>query len=461
MTNQSSIAGIILAAGKGTRMKSDLPKCLHSICGLPMAEWVGRAMQEAGVTRPIVVIGHGGEQLQKALGEAYDYAWQREQKGTGHAALMASPLLDGQAGPVVLASGDTPLLDAEALQTLLARHRKSKAACTVATVNLADPSGYGRIVRDSKGTIQRIVEEKDASAEEKAITEVNAAVYVFENQELVRLLPSLKNSNAQGEYYLTDAVEAMAKHAKVVEAVEFEDRGLLKGVNDRWQLAEADLEMRRRLLKKLALDGVTLLDPATTYVDGDVQVGKDTVIEAGTHLRGDTQIGESCHIGPNSFIQNCRIGDGCRVRMSHLVQANVGNGVKIGPYANVRPGTVLAEGVKIGNFVEIKNAVLGERVAASHLAYIGDASIGAGSNIGAGTITCNYDGFEKHRTEIGEGVFVGSNSTLVAPIEIGDGAFIAAGSVISNDVPPEALALGRARQENKEGWVAQWRKRKS
>ena len=461
MTNTAPAAGIILAAGKGTRMKSDLPKVLHSVCGLPLAEWVGRAMIGAGVAKPVMVIGHGGELLQEALGAAkYEYVWHRDQLGTGHAALQAAELMAGSNGPVLIAPGDTPLISADVLAALLERHRSSGAQCTVATAHLKDPKGYGRIVRDGTGSICKIVEEKDANAREMAIAEVNSGIYVFDGTVLFEILPTLGNENKQGEYYLTDALEVVAKAGGKVEGLPFEDVSVLAGVNDRWQLAMADKEMRQRILRRHAINGVSLQDPDTIYIEADVQIGRDCSIQANTHLRGSTVVGESCQIGPSTLVVDCVIGDGSKITMSHLFQAKVGSKVKVGPFANIRPGAVLGDNSKIGNFVEIKNAQLGDSVAASHLTYIGDAEIGDGSNIGAGTITCNYDGYQKFRTKIGARTFVGSNSTLVAPVTIAEDVFIAAGSVITSDVPKDALALGRARQEVKEGWVPRWRKRK-
>jgi len=459
LTKTSTPAGIILAAGKGTRMKSDLPKVLHKICGLPLAEWVGRAMIDAGISRPVMVIGHGGELLQQALGDKYEYVWQRDQLGTGHAALQAAELMAGCEGPVIIAPGDTPLLSAEVFSKLLEHHTATKASCTVATAYLSDPTGYGRIVRDGTGGICKIVEQKDATPDQRDIGEVNSGIYVFDGTILFEILPSLGNDNNQGEYYLTDALEAAGKEGRI-ESVAFDDNGLLMGVNDRWQLAEADKIMRKRILQKHALNGVTLQDPDSIYIEADAQIGRDSYIQANSHVRGKTTVGEGCTIGPNAMLVDCTLGDKCTVIMSHLVQAKIGKEVKVGPFANLRPGAVLGDNCKVGNFVEVKNAQLGQSVAASHLTYIGDASIGDGSNIGAGTITCNYDGFAKHQTTIGQRVFVGSNSTLVAPVTLEDDVFVAAGSVINQNVPAGALALGRARQEVKEGWVQRWRNRK-
>lgn len=453
------ITGIILAAGKGTRMKSELPKGLHRVCGIPMAALVGRAMMEAGLDRPIVVVGHGGDLLMQALGPAYDYAWQREQHGTGHAAMMAADALRASnADLVIIAPGDTPLLSASVFKELTDRHLAAGAKATVATAILDDATGYGRIVRDEHGPT-RIVEHKDATPDERKIKEVNAAIYVFDVETLLAVLPTLSNENEQGEYYLTDVIAAIRARGDKVEGVAFDDHDIMRGVNDRWQLAEAAKVLRLRVLKKHAISGVTIVDPDTTYIEPDVVIGPDSTIEPGTILEGSTTIGSSCHIGPNTKIQDSSLGEGCVVLMSHLNGATMLDGSRCGPFANLRPGAVLGEQTKIGNFVEIKNAKLGAKVAVSHLSYLGDGDVGDNTNIGAGTIFCNYDGFLKHRTVVGEGVFVGSNSTLVAPITIGDGALIAAGSVVTKDVPADALAMGRARQEVKEGWVVEWRQR--
>ncbi len=455
-----TIAGLILAAGKGTRMKSAMPKCLHAVCGTPMADLVGRALDEAGVYQPILVIGHEGEQLQAALGEKYRYVWQREQLGTGHAVLMAQELLQNHEGPVLVAAGDTPLLSAEVVAELLAYHRAANANCTLATAIVDDPHGYGRIVRKD-GAFSHIVEQREATAEEQEIKEVNAALYVFEAADLFRILPTLGKANKQGEYYLTDVLEKLVGEGKYVEAKIFRDASILKGVNDRWQLAEADRELRLRTLKRHAMNGVTLIDPESIYIGLDVSIGPDTVIEPQTYISGDTAIGANCHIGPSTRIKSSEIGDGCYIYFSQIDQAVLHNGVKVGPFSHLRPGTILHKAVKIGNFVEVKKSTLGEGTAVNHLSYIGDATVGVRTNIGAGTITCNYDGFRKHQTTIGDGVFVGSNSTLVAPVTLSNGAIIAAGSVITKDVPENSGAFGRARQETREGWAQQWRQKRN
>jgi bifunctional UDP-N-acetylglucosamine pyrophosphorylase/glucosamine-1-phosphate N-acetyltransferase len=455
-----TVAGIILAAGKGTRMKSDLPKGLHAVLGLPMVELIGRAMKEAGVARPVVVIGHGGELIQEALGDGYDYAWQHEQKGTGHAVMMAADLLNDFNGPVLVAPGDAPLLSADTLKELVTRHQETRARCTVATSFVDEPGSYGRVVRDGAGRVAGIVENKDATPEQREIKEVNAAVYCFESKALLGVLPSLTNKNAQGEYYLTDAVTEIYRRGGDVVGLIVTDHEILMGVNDRWQLAEAEKALRTRVNKAHALAGVTIIDADSTYIGLDVVIGADTTIQPNTYLQGETVIGEACHLGPCTKIKGSKIGKGVNVYFSQVVDSEIGDGVKVGPFSNIRPGTVLGEKVKIGNFVEVKKSTLDAGVSVSHLTYIGDATIGEGTNIGAGTITCNYDGFSKHRTTIGSDVFVGSNSTLVAPVTIEDGAMVAAGSVVTQTVPADALALGRSRQEVKEGWVSRWRKKK-
>lgn len=441
-------------------MKSELPKGLHSLLGIPMVALVARAMKQAGVARPIIVIGHGGELVQEALGDGYDYVWQRQQYGTGHAAMMAAERLKGYDGPVLIAPGDTPLLSADTLKELVVRHEETRAKGTVATSLLEDPGGYGRIVRDGRGRVVGIVEHRDATPEQHAIREVNAAVYCFDAKALLGVLPKLSNANAQGEYYLTDAVRLIHEQGGDVLGLIVEDREILMGVNDRWQLAQAEKALRVRINRAHAMNGVSFADPDSAHIGPDVTIGPGTTIEPNTYLQGDTAIGSGCHLGPCTKIKSSKLGDGVNVYFSQVVESMLHDGVKVGPYSNIRPGTVLEQRVKVGNFVEIKKSTLGEGTAVSHLTYIGDATVGSATNIGAGTITCNYDGFTKHRTTIGDHVFVGSNSTLVAPLTIEDGSMVAAGSVVTHNVPADALALGRARQEVKEGWVSPWRKRK-
>ncbi|MBC8064336.1 MAG: bifunctional UDP-N-acetylglucosamine diphosphorylase/glucosamine-1-phosphate N-acetyltransferase GlmU [Chlorobia bacterium] len=453
------VAGIILAAGKGTRMKSDQPKGLHEVCGLPMVDHVARALRGAGVERIVIVVGHGGESIQKRLGEGYAYAWQNEQKGTGHAAQMAAHLLAGFQGKIVVTAGDTPLVSSDMFAALISGgslHTK----CLIASSFVDNPKGYGRIVRSGVG-VQRIVEEKDASPDEQEIQEVNSSIYCFDGPTLLECLPNLTNDNAQGEFYLTDVI-AMVAEGGGADAMVFDDPDILVGVNDRWQLAEADRKMGERILRRHAESGVTIMDPGTTYLGAEVEIGVDTVLEPSTMIVGKTQIGKSCRIGPFTRIENCKIGNDVMIYVSYLKEAVLHDTAKVGPYAHIRPGSELYPDVKVGNFVETKNAILETGVKASHLTYIGDAIIGENTNIGAGTITCNYDGFHKSRTEIGRDVFVGSNSTLVAPIKLGDGSFVAAGSVVTGgEYPAGALVIGRSRTEVKEQWAAQWRNKKT
>jgi bifunctional UDP-N-acetylglucosamine pyrophosphorylase/glucosamine-1-phosphate N-acetyltransferase len=457
----SQIAGLILAAGKGTRMKSDLPKALFRVCGVPMVDLVGRAMRGVGIQRPTVVVGHKGQMLIDGLPNGYDFEWQTEQLGTGHAVLMAAERYRAFEGTILVVPGDVPLLSSDCLRQLIDHHTSSQSLCTVATMKFADPTGYGRIVRDLNERVTEIVEEKDATPEQRSIQEVNSGVYCFDSKTLFATLPQLSSQNAQGEYYLTDVVKLIASTGGVVETCVFADHDLLRGVNDRWQLAEAAHSLRMRMLRQLCLDGVTVVDPATTFIDVDVEVGAETVIHPMTTLTSGTRIGEGCEIGPNALIDKSAVGNFTSVNMSRVNEAIIGSNCKVGPFAHIRPGANIGDHVKIGNFVEIKKSDIADRAAVSHLTYIGDSSIGEGSNIGAGTITCNYDGFAKHRTEIGANAFIGSNSTLVAPLVIGNNVMVAAGSVITKDVPAEALALGRSKQENKEGWVPHWRKRKT
>lgn len=441
-------------------MKSELPKVLHPVGGVPMVDLVGRAMRAAGVDRLVVVIGHGAEQVRETFGDRYDYAVQDPPRGTGDAVRVALEALGPWDGPVVVSSGDTPLITGEALKELVDRQAETGAGAVVATFCLDDPAGYGRVLTDGQDVLS-IVEHKDATPEQRAVREVNASVYCFDGALLAGAIPRIGTSNSQGEYYLTDAVGILRGDGAKVVVQRYDDPELFAGVNDRWQLAQSEKALRTRINRQHALNGVTLIDPDSIYIGVDVVIGRDSVIEPQTFLVGETAIGERCQIGPCTKIKNTRIGDGCYVYMAHVNDAEIGDGVKIGPYANIRPGSVLAEKVKIGNFVETKNAQLGVGVAASHLSYLGDATIGAGTNIGAGTITVNYDGVKKYRTTIGEKAFIGSNSTLIAPRNIGDRAFVVAGSVITEDVPEDAGAFGRARQETKPGWAARWRQKRS
>lgn len=452
MTNRRW-TGIVLAAGKGTRMKSEQPKALQPLAGLPLTAHVLKALETAGAGNIIVVVGHMAEEVQSALGEGYQYALQAEQLGTGHACMQALSLLPPQSRLVVVAAGDSPLVTPEAIQAMIEQHLQSGAQATVATALLDNPTGYGRILRDEQGNVTGIVEEKDATQELKTIREVCTSFYVFDATILLETLPQLSNANAQGEYYLTDAIGLIAQSGGKVASWISPDPDMLMGVNTRWELAQAAARLRERLLRTLALQGVTIIDPSTTYIDAGVQVGIDTVIEPNTYLRGNTVVGSGCILGPELFLQDSTVGDHCHLFRSHILQTTIEPDVHVGPFAHLRPGTVLRAGVRVGDFVEIKNSEIGLGTKVMHLTYLGDAEVGTQSNIGAGTITCNYDGKKKHRTKIGDGVFVGSHSTLIAPLTIGNGSYIAAASPITEDVPPDSLAIARSRQTTKEGWA--------
>jgi len=456
----AQVAAVILAAGKGTRMKSAQPKVLHPLCGRPLVAWPLAAVRELGCQPAVLVVGHGAEAVRQATaGDGVRHVLQQPQLGTGHALLCAREALADFAGTVLLLAGDVPLLRAETLQRLAARHQQARAAATVLTMTPDNPFGYGRIVRDG-GRIARIVEQKDATPAEAALNEVNTGVYAFDAGFVFAALERVGTANAQGEYYLTDVVELAVRSGEVVETVQLDDPEEALGVNDRRQLADLAGRQRRRINDALMLAGVTLIDPAACYIDAGVEIGVDSVIHPGVHLRGATRLGQGVTVEPGAIVTDCAIGDGCIIKAgSVLEQAEVGAGSQVGPMAHLRPGTVLAGDNRIGNFVETKKAVIGRGSKASHLTYLGDCELGSGVNIGCGTITCNYDGVNKHRTVIGAGVFIGSDVQLVAPVTVGDGALVAAGTTVTADVPADALAISRTPQKNIDGWVPRWRQK--
>ena len=449
---QETVA-VILAAGKGTRMKSALPKVLHAVGGKSMLRHVMTAAEQAGAKRTLVVVGFGGDKVQAEIGAAAEFVLQAEQLGTGHAMMQVQPVLAGFSGTILLLCGDTPLLTGQALLDLVAAHQQSGAAATVLTAMPADATGYGRILRDESGQVLGIVEQKDATAEQKQIGEINTGIYCFEAAPLFAALAGLTCNNAQKEYYLTDVLAILAQAGQQVGAVEVADFQETLGINSRLQLAEAEKILRQRKLVELMDSGVTVMDPASTFVDASVSVGEDTVLYPFTWLEGETTIGRDCRIGPNSRISDSQLGDAVTLHFSYAHECKIAGGVSVGPYVHLRPDTELSAGVKVGNFVEIKNSRVGVGSKLPHLSYIGDADIGSGVNIGCGTITVNYDGKKKHRTVVGDTAFVGCNSNLVAPVSVGSGAYIAAGSTITKDVPDGALGVGRARQSNIAGWV--------
>jgi bifunctional UDP-N-acetylglucosamine pyrophosphorylase / glucosamine-1-phosphate N-acetyltransferase len=457
----SAVAAVILAAGKSTRMKSRIPKPLHPVCGLPLTGHVVEACRAVGVERVVVVVGHEAEAVKQGLGDELDYALQADQRGSGDAARAAESALAGFNGPVLLLAGDVPLLKPETLQRLLDHHRRTGAAATLLSAWLEDARHYGRVVRDAGGSVLKVVEFKCASEEERAIQEWNTSIYCFDSRRLFSTLHDITDDNPQGEFLLTDVIELLSQRGERVEAMMLDDQDEVLGVNTRVELAEVGKIMRRRILTELMLGGVTIVDPDTTYIDAGVRIGQDTVIEPQTFLYRGTEIGEQCLIGPFSRIGQSSVGNGSAIVASQVFASRVGDHVKIGPFANLRPGNELSDGVKIGDFVELKKAKLGEKVSISHLSYIGDAEVGARVNIGAGVITCNYDGYRKSKTVIGEGAFVGTNSALVAPVTIGEGALVAAGSTVTKDVPADALAIARAPQEIKPEYARRRRDRLS
>ena len=457
--SSGNIVGIVLAAGLGKRMKSKLHKVLHPVCGKPMVSHVLGALEGAGVRRIVVVVGHGAEEVRAALGGRAEFAMQERQLGTGHAVRAAEALLAGEEGLAVVACGDSPLLRAETLSGMIALHRERGAAATVLTAVVDDPGGLGRIVRGADGAVERIVEAKDASEEERNIREINAGTYVFDLRLLFEALARVKNENRQGEYYLTDVVSILREEGRPVLGYRAADPAEAFGVNDRAELAEAERLMRRRINREHMMNGVTIVDPETTYIDADVSIGRDTVVHPGTMLRGGTRIGEGCVIGPQCDITDSEVADGAAVRHSVLNGAVVGARTTVGPFAYLRPGTRLGEDVKIGDFVETKNAWIGDGSKVSHLAYVGDARIGRNVNFGCGAITVNYDGYSKSETIVEDDAFIGSNVNLVAPVRIGRGAFVVAGSTITKDVGEDDMAVARERQTNKPGYAKTLRAR--
>ena len=435
------ITSIILAAGQGTRMKSDLPKVLHPVCGKPM---VWHALQAARVVSeevPVMIIGHGADGVRDVIGSAARFVVQAERLGTGHAVQQAESTLKGDADLVLVSQSDMPLLTEDTLSKLVETKKANSGPMTMLTIIADDPRGFGRIVRADDGSVKAIVEEADATDAEKAIKELNVGAYCFDADWLWGALAEVPLS-AKGEYYLTDTVALAVEAGLRVEAITLENAVEAIGVNNRIHLAEAEAGMRSRVNRGHMLKGITLIDPASTYIGMDVEIGQDTVIQPNTFLRGETKIGEGCEIGPNTIIIDCEIGDRCEILSSVLEKAILEDNVDMGPFARLRKGAYLSKGVHMGNFGEVKDSHLGKGVKVGHFSYIGNATIGAETNIGAGTITCNYDGENKHHTKIGEDVFIGSDTMLVAPLEIGDRARTGAGAVVTKNVKEDTLAVG-------------------
>ena len=452
---------VVLAAGEGKRFRSAVPKPLHPVAGRPLLWHVLGAAAPLKADRTVVVVGNGADQVAEAVRDfdlgAVSFAAQASQRGTGDALAAAVGQLP-DAGDVLVLSGDTPLVSTALLERLLDTHRAARAAATLLTCNFEDPTGYGRVLRDDHGEVTGVVEERDATPAQRQLREASAGMYVFARPALDHLA-ELRPDNDQGEYYLPDLVpRILAAGGRVVTAEGPEDDA--RGVNDRVELAAAAAVLRRRLLERLMLAGVTVTDPATTYVDADVEVGQDTVLAPMTFLEAGTRVGARCRLGPNVRLVGCTVGDDATVSQAVAVQAAIGDRASVGPFASLRPGTDLREGAKAGTFVEVKNSTVGAGSKVPHLSYVGDADIGAGANVGAGTVFVNYDGVDKHRTVVGDGAFIGSDTMLVAPVTVGSGAQTAAGSTITKDVPPDALAIERSDQRTIEGWAARRRRRK-
>ncbi|MBI2357537.1 MAG: bifunctional UDP-N-acetylglucosamine diphosphorylase/glucosamine-1-phosphate N-acetyltransferase GlmU [Deltaproteobacteria bacterium] len=457
----SDLGVIILAAGLGKRMKSRVPKVLHRLAGKPLLFYPLRAARELRPKRIAVVIGRGADEVRRAFDdENITWVLQEEQLGTGHAVRCAKESFRDFAGDLVILSGDVPLISPQTLSELLRWHRDRRAAVTFLTASLERPAGYGRVLRSAAGAVTGVVEDRDASEADRRIQEINAGIYAASPRSLFAALEEIGNRNEQGEYYLPDIVGVALRRGEKIETVRAADAGEILGVNTREELAAMEKTLQEKINRQWMAAGVTLKDPATTYIEEGVAIGKDTVIGPNTHLLGRTTLGEGCRIDGNAYVTDARLGNEVHLKFSVvLADCQVADKAAVGPFAHLRPGTVLGRGVHIGSFVETKQAILGEGTKANHLAYLGDVTIGGESNIGAGTITCNYDGFRKYQTKIGDRVQVGSDSTLVAPVTLGDDAYVATATTVRHDVPAGALVYNERTEKVKEGWTEQFRER--
>jgi bifunctional UDP-N-acetylglucosamine pyrophosphorylase / glucosamine-1-phosphate N-acetyltransferase len=452
-----NLVAVIMAAGKGTRMRSKLPKVMHSLAGKPLIEHVLDVANQVGIERPLVIVGHGRETVAARIQERAEIVVQAEQLGTGHAIMQVLPHLE-DAQTVLVLSGDQPLLKPESLQALIRMHEDGDACATVLTSYMDQPFGYGRILKDGD-QLARIVEEKDATSDERLVKEINTGTYCFRGSALKDALAKITPQNAQGEYYLTEVFDVFLKNRERMLTYCTNDSHEALGINSRSQLAEAEKIFRERILERWMAEGVTIIDPATTFIDAEVELEQDVTILPFTRLIGSTQIKEDAVIGPQTSLENCKVGCGSEITYTVAKDAEIGNRCHIGPFAYLRPGTNLDDEVKVGDFVEIKNSKIESGAKVPHLSYIGDAHVGKSANIGAGTITCNYDGVSKYPTKIGDYSFIGSNTNLVAPVEVGDHAVTGAGSTITKNVPAKALAVERSQQVIKEHWHREKRNR--
>ncbi len=454
-------AVIIMAAGKGKRMKSNLPKVLHNLAGKPILNYVSDTVSQLEAKRKILVVGCKSDKIRELIGDKIEFVEQKEQLGTAHAVLQTEKLLSGFKGDVLILSGDVPFLTIKTLKKLLKYHQNNNFCCTLLSTILKNPKGYGRIIRDKKGELKGIIEEVDLSPEKKKITEINSGIYCFNKEKLFQTLEKVTKDNKQGEYYLTDTVKILLEEGLTVGNIIVKDCSEILGINNRLDLADASQKVYQKTLQDLMLQGVTIVDPNSTFIEQGVKIGQDSIIYPFTIIEKDTKIGSSCLIGPYSHLIDADIRKGVRVWASIIESSTIKEGANIGPYAHLRPETVVEKGAKIGNFVEVKNTIIGEGSKASHLTYLGDATIGKKVNIGAGTITCNYDGEKKYKTVIEDGVFIGSNNTLIAPVKLGKDSYTGAGSTITEDVPEGNLAIARSGQRNISGWRKKKKKDKS
>ena len=447
------LMAIILAAGEGKRMKSKKTKILHEICGKPMVEWAYQCVKSSGVDEIVLVIGRNSEEVKECMGNKVFYAKQEEQLGTGHAVIQAQEYLENKEGQVVIMYGDMPLVTSKTISLAVDYHKEKGNAATIITADFDNPAGYGRIIRNSQNDVLEIVEDRDASTEQKKIKEINSGIYCFDISALREALNKLDNKNDQGEYYLTDTIKILISKGLKVGAIKIEEKEELAGINDRTQLADAAKVLRKRILNRLMAEGVTIIDPDSTYIDSEVEIGIDTIIHPSTIIKGETKIGEECIIGPGSTIENSKVGNKVGIKNSVVIESCIDDETQIGPFAYLRPGSNIGKNVKIGDFVEIKKSSIGDGTKISHLTYVGDAEVGKKVNLGCGVVVVNYDGQRKHKTTIGDNSFVGCNVNLISPVEVKNNAYIAAGSTITDEVPENSLAIARNRQVIKENWV--------